>query len=425
MSDGKKHARFGASGAYKRALCPGSVQLCSTLPSKSSKYADEGTAAHEVLELMLKEGIPNADTAFANPKFANTKPITDLWAVEVAYQHLAPIAQEAVDGGGFYNLEARVEFPSEFAPGECFGTADFIAWNPQTGKLTVADYKHGAGVAVYAKGNKQLAQYGVGAAYRLLQSAHATPSAIDLIIVQPRAQHKVEEDEPITGVLTWSISAEELDAEAGQLDQEILACLDPEAPLVPGTVQCRFCNAIDVCPARRKNALKMFDGALDIPGGGALEKLLKEAEKPRDLTDEEIVKVMESKKELLEWLERVEESGIERIRSGKAIPGLKLVTAKHRRYWEPWAKPDLIQEILPAVTLDEVAPRSLISITEMDRLLAAKTKHLAPASRKDYKACLDSLMRKKAPGTVHLALVSDARPDFVDGTPTTTGQEGE
>ena len=47
------HAKLSASGAERWLTCPGSIKAEESIPDKSSKFAMEGTAAHELAELCL------------------------------------------------------------------------------------------------------------------------------------------------------------------------------------------------------------------------------------------------------------------------------------------------------------------------------------------------------------------------------------
>jgi hypothetical protein len=47
------HSRIGASSMHRWATCPGSVRLSKDMPNISSSYAEEGTRAHELAELIL------------------------------------------------------------------------------------------------------------------------------------------------------------------------------------------------------------------------------------------------------------------------------------------------------------------------------------------------------------------------------------
>ena len=49
-----EHAELGASKADQWMNCPGSIVLSKGAERKSSTYADEGTAAHKLLQLALE-----------------------------------------------------------------------------------------------------------------------------------------------------------------------------------------------------------------------------------------------------------------------------------------------------------------------------------------------------------------------------------
>ena len=54
MPNAKVHSALGASSSYRWLACPGSVRLSVGLPTVSSVYAEEGTAAHSLGETCLK-----------------------------------------------------------------------------------------------------------------------------------------------------------------------------------------------------------------------------------------------------------------------------------------------------------------------------------------------------------------------------------
>ena len=54
------HSTWSASGFEQKMLCPGSHVLQQGKPRRSSQYAAEGTAAHQVLTWALQESRPAA-----------------------------------------------------------------------------------------------------------------------------------------------------------------------------------------------------------------------------------------------------------------------------------------------------------------------------------------------------------------------------
>ena len=57
----RAHSSVGDSSAKRIMECPGSMLLCEKYPSKSSEYAEEGTAGHEAIDMIL-QGKTRKDT---------------------------------------------------------------------------------------------------------------------------------------------------------------------------------------------------------------------------------------------------------------------------------------------------------------------------------------------------------------------------
>ena len=67
------------------------------------------------------------------------------------------------------------------------GTADAIVYDAKNFKLYVLDFKFGAGIAVEAKGNKQMRCYALAS---LFTFSDFRVDEIEMVIVQPRAFHE-------------------------------------------------------------------------------------------------------------------------------------------------------------------------------------------------------------------------------------------
>ena len=207
----RSHKRFAASAAPRWFVCHGSIRLTDGLPEQeSSEYAKEGTRAHEWLEYRLVGG--------AKPDHEETEEM-------IAGTALFKRTVAEIPGPCSWIVEKKTEVLCAAAPGEVGGTTDFAAYNEELRKLWVIDYKFGAGVAVEVEDNEQLLTYVLS----VIDTYGFRPETIELTIVQPRAYHP---DGPVRTAPLLTL-ADVLDFRM-DLEDAVAACLQPDAPLVPG-----------------------------------------------------------------------------------------------------------------------------------------------------------------------------------------------
>lgn len=267
----------------------------------TSVYAEEGTQAHELAEYCLSTGIKDAFSADAREHVH--------WSHETAeaVQVYLDTVWEAASAKGA-TLEVETRFHLTAIDPDAFGTNDAMVYDPAKGKLTIIDYKHGAGVAVDVEGNKQLLYYALGAATR----KHNLPlREIEMVIVQPRASHG---DGPVR---RWTVDPADLLEWSGDLKAAIAATRDPDAPLVAGT-HCRWCPAKGFCPAFRDQAIEA--ARLDFAEPGHMS--------PAELAD-----MLEQADVIEAWLKAVREYAYGRAMAGEPPSGFKLVAKRATRKW--------------------------------------------------------------------------------------------
>lgn len=315
MGEIQAHSRIGASSysrwSKKHGGCPASVRLSEGIPSVSSAYAEEGTEAHALASEILDGYF------FGKP--VNTRRINDASKdmkeavkVYVDFVKAEAMAAKAAVKLGHVLIEARFDL-TKVAKG-AFGTADAIIYDAQKKKLIVADYKHGAGIAVDVEDNLQLMYYGLGA---LLLTGFPCDT-VELVIIQPRCEH---EDGPIR---RFSFSAIELIDFAADLADDALATEDPFAPVVTGK-HCRFCPAAPVkCPAIKEKAQ-------------AAAKL--EFKETKPYNPEDLAKALTMIPALEAWMSKVREFAYGEAMHGRLPPGFKSVAKRGTRKWtEPEEK---------------------------------------------------------------------------------------
>lgn len=236
------HSKLGASGTHRWFNCHGSVALIESLKTggmaeESSEYASAGTSAHDIAAICLQSNSQAADCV----GFYDNYEDDDATAVQVYLDGVRKVIREQ-NSPVQVLVEERFHLP-EVHP-DFFGTTDCTIVGET--RAWVKDYKHGAGIAVDAKGNSQLYQYAVGALYRTPHWQN-DDYLVGVYIYQPRAFHP---DGPVRR--EWTT----VGALKRWLEDEWLANArateDPNALLNPGPwCHKSFCSARTRCPALR------------------------------------------------------------------------------------------------------------------------------------------------------------------------------
>src|SRR5579859_597891 len=134
------HAKLSASGSERWMNCPGSIKLSTNVPEPSeSKYAVEGTKAHELFELWLNHAITTEKT-FVIPE---GYPKGMVEAVKTGVKADLKIWNE----NDRPELHAERKVSLGFIDKDRWGTLDTRIVD-HFGKLFVLDYKHGSGIPV-------------------------------------------------------------------------------------------------------------------------------------------------------------------------------------------------------------------------------------------------------------------------------------
>lgn len=321
------HSRIGASSysrwSTKHGGCPGSVRLSVGLPNVESEYAKEGTHAHTVASQTLEKYFFNKEPD--GGWLAATPEMRSAVNVYVDFIKAEAIASGADIKKNHILIEHRFDL-SAIHPG-LFGTADAVIYFPKERKLLVADYKHGAGIAVDVEDNLQLQYYGLGA----LLSTGFPCDTVELVIVQPRCEH---EDGQIR---RWKFSSVDIIDFSADLADDAMATEQPDAPLIPGK-HCRFCPAAPVkCTAVKDKAQ-------------ALAKLEFKAGLPYD--PEQLSKALAVIPMMEAWISKVHEFAYGEAMHGRLPPGFKMVAKRATRKWNA-PESDIIDYMLDATKRDE------------------------------------------------------------------------
>jgi len=328
MTAERDHRKYSPSGADANTLCPGRPRLLERVPRHDTKYSIEGTKAHAVLDAALKNKVRSAKIAHLEHSALFAEDL-DEWdnnfyfSIQVALDHIWSIMDAYPDAILF--TERFVNPPLPAAPGEGAGYCDVAIWVPSIRTLFVFDYKHGAGVAKAVKGNRQVLQYAAGFLYEANAAVDVRElDTVVLGIIQPRAHHVegIIREIELTPFDVWCYLDE--------MNDYVQACEAPDAPLIPGDEQCRFCAASAVCPAREAAALqvahKHFHSIMDVKSSSLQD--------PSMMDLERVGLVRFHAATLRKWLDDVDQRAYELAMQGFHIPGAKLVeAAAKRRYY--------------------------------------------------------------------------------------------
>jgi hypothetical protein len=229
-------AVVGGSTAARVLACPPS-RLLPKPPEVASKYAQEGSALHSVIEATLGSGRDVQDFAGVH--------IDDVVIVgEMLDEKVKPAIEAFNQYADQYRLEdveyeVAVSLPS--IPG-AFGTADVFALSHAGSIMHVVDWKFGSGQQVEAVGNKQLMFYAAAALFTEAELTKRVTNA-HLVVIQPN-------DRGLPTLRQWIVTRFDLIEFASSLRW---AVNHPELPRVSGE-HCRYCPGRVACPRLQEDA---------------------------------------------------------------------------------------------------------------------------------------------------------------------------
>lgn len=389
----EKHSKYSGSMFYRVPLCPGAAKLAATVPQfdDSTEYSRKGDLAHEFLNTAIER---RSVEGLSFPSIEMRNAVADLVGF---VEHLRQLHPDIV-----VLAEQRFFFPQNVVRAEdAGGTVDVFCYSAAAKQAWVIDFKYGVGELVYARDNWQLLFYAISICWDI-----AGLETISLTIFQPRAFNGASEPQE------WIITPFDLVEYQAEAEAAIRAAEHPFAPLIPGDPQCHWCPAGPVCLARERLAI----ATIAEDGRPIREFTPHNLPRPLDMGADRIAYVLAFKDFLTAWLRDVESYAIALARGGTPIPGRKLVYATPRRRWNTagHTEQQLAERIAAwgSLPLDDVFPRELLGITEMEKRLiaSAKAAGATPAEAKDFMAWLTI---RDTSGNVTLAPETDGRAEVV------------
>ena len=369
------HAVLSASGSHRWLHCTPSARLEQEFPDRSGESAREGTFAHALAELKLKNfEKPNPEKYKTEYGKMKKDGFYSRELEEYVDNYVSMVTEKLAEAGrgAVLIIEARLDF-SDYVP-EGFGRGDAVII--ADGTMEVCDLKYGRTVPVRAEGNPQLRLYGLGALHEY--EFFYDVDKVTMTICQPRNG----------GISSETLTVEELTEWGNHIRQTAETAFRGGGDLCAGD-WCRFCRAAARCRA-------LADYNLE------LEKVMFKS--IDTLSDGEMAEILERLEKLKNWETKVKDYVYAQAMDGRVFKGLKLVEGRSvRKYSDEKAVSEKLLE--EGYSLEEIyQPMKLLSITAMKKLLG----------KKGFGEILGGLIEKPA-GTPVLVPESDKRPAVTAG----------
>lgn len=366
------HALLSPSAASRWMVCTPSARLEAQFPDSAGQAASEGTLAHELAELLLKNHLKRiTKTDYKHQlKLIQANVLYTDSMLEYADEFKSFVLEqfEASGKDSRIFLEKRLDMTDYIQEG--FGTGDVVIIADHT--LTIIDLKYGKGVLVNATENKQMMLYALGALkdYYLLYDI----LRVQMTIYQPR----------INNFSTWEISLEDLMVWAeNELKPRAALAWEGTGELIAGD-HCQFCRAKATCRANMDYQLELARH---------------EFKQPDLITPAEVSDILTRAKSFKNWLDAVESFALAEALNGAQWPGFKLVEGRSNRVITD--EQAAAQQLLEAGydETDIYKPKAIFGITALE----------ANIGKKEIAKYLNNLI-EKPPGKPTLVSEDDKRP---------------
>lgn len=409
MGDSSTHSLLSPSKRHRWGVCPGSIREEAKYPEPPSGAAAlDGTRTHEILEYCIKSKLIGAlhliGTTREDEHGSYIVDADRAARVNLAVEYIrsqvgehSPIAEQRVFPDG---LVMRADMS---------GTVDCQI--PGEKVYEIIDYKDGMS-PVSAANNPQLEIYALGALAGLPPESY--PKTVKMTIIQPKLAMR-----GMPPVTSHVVLTKDLLAKVDVVKAEGAATDDPNAPLVPGESQCKYCRAKGACPALAGKVMQevnvMFNAipaAITpevIPAGVLDPAQQAAAQDPTVMSDEQLRQILEAAPLVRQLLEGVEAEVQRRLESGKSVPGFKLVQGRGSRQWA-LPEEEMVKKLtgmgIPKGTIYET---KLVSPAKAEKLVWDKKGETQKLSDIQIKRMKSEYVAQQ-PGKPTVAPESDPRP---------------
>lgn len=339
-----QHAILSPSSAERWLNCTPSARLEENEPDKSSIYAEEGTLAHKIAEIKLKEYIGDYTKRKSTAELNKAKK-SDLFYPGMIdevdeYVDFCKAALLGMKKDAIMLVEEKIDL-SQIVP-DSFGTGDCVLIDQD--HIHIIDLKFGKGQIVDVVENTQLKLYALSA-YHTWGFIYDTVKEIWVTIAQVR----------LGEINTFKISVADLLKWGKEIKPIAEMAYKGKGERKAGS-WCRFCKVRFTCKKRADFALTVINENAD----------------PETMTFSEISKYLEKVTLVKDLLKDLEDYALDSALKGEHIPGYKVVEGRSVR--KIVDEVGLAEKLLQKYDKEQIyKPLALETITNLEKLMGKKS----------------------------------------------------
>lgn len=409
------HSTLSPSSAYRWMRCPGSVREQAKYPEPpSGPGAIDGTHSHTLLEHCVKADLADP-MAMVGVKMKDHEGefVIDAERAKRVKVVIDYVKQKVEALSFMFGEKATVMAERRVNPEHLLGRADMAGTVDITIRCgtfaEIVDFKDGMN-PVEAAGNEQLELYGLGglADFKLPINVEYPVKQVKLTIIQPKLAVK-----GLPVVTSHDMATHEVLSLIPRYVNGAAATDRPDAPLVPGEKQCRYCRATG-CSARAAAGMAAAGVSFPVLTPAVVDASTQVAEQDAgSMTNERLVQIIEAAPLMRQMIENAEAEAQRRLEAGQSIKGLKLVNGRGSQAWV--LPEDQTAEKLKGMGIpkDAIWTTKLVSPAQAKKLTWTKRDGTAKQLTDRQLKTLETEYIAKMGGKLTVAPESDPRPAVV------------
>ena len=327
-----KKIKLSPSASAKWLNCPGSVKEEKKYQNKSNKYSVEGTIAHKLSEICLKQN-KNPEN-FLNTKIKNFKISNEMILNVKKYINYI---KKYKNHDSLFFVEKQITFEKNHYEG--IGTLDACIISNNV--CHIFDFKYGKGILVKAKNNSQLLLYAIGI-LNFLNEKNIDCHFFQMHIVQPRKNNYDH----------FLIDINYLLKIKKEYQKKALLTLQENPQKIPGNIQCQWCLAKKNCLS-----LKKYLDSIVFDQFNNLEKI-------QTISDLQKKHILDNYDLIQNYMKTIKDEIYQKLKKGENFYDYQIKKGKKYRKWKKG-----IENKIKNLYGNQLFCEKLINITEAEKII--------------------------------------------------------